>query len=92
MNTYLIAMYNTKTGHYTPPLLFETVEKATSHMIEELQSSPELGAMRSYLKLFCIGRYDVTTAKIKPYLFKKLLWEDNSSHVSSENNSINKEN
>lgn len=75
MQTFLCAIYNSKTGHFSPPLIFNSKEHAVTSFIAELNSEKsELKPLEDSLKLFCLGRYDVTSAKLNPYLFKKLLW------------------
>ena len=80
MQTFLCAIFNKKTGHFSPPLLFNTKELAVSTFLTELaMPNSELAPLRDSLEIYCLGRYDVINGKIRPYLFKKLLWNDSSS-------------
>ncbi|UYD39241.1 MAG: hypothetical protein [Wigfec virus K19_174] len=74
MKTYLCSLYNSTTGHYSAPLLFETKEQAvTSFSSEILAPQSELANIKDTLSIFCVGRYEHTSGKLSPYLFKKLL-------------------
>lgn len=74
MKTFLCALFNQSTGHYSPPLLFETKEQAMTSFINEIQNpKSEMANIKNNLRIFVLGRYDHTSGKMHPYLFKKLL-------------------
>jgi hypothetical protein len=74
MKTFLFSLYNQTTGHYSPPLLFETKEQAATTFINEVQApNSDLFPIKHNLSIFCIGRFEHTSGKISPYLFKKLI-------------------
>jgi len=74
MKTFLCSLYNSSTGHYSPPLLFETKEQAATTFVNEIQApNSELFNIKDRLTIYAIGRYDYTSGKISPYLFKKLI-------------------
>lgn len=74
MKTFLCSMYNSTTGHYSMPLIFETKEQAVTVFINEIKApNSELFNIKDTLSLFCVGRFEHTSGKLHPYLFKKLL-------------------
>lgn len=84
MKTFLCALYNETTGHYSPPMPFETKEQAVTMFINETTASEsELFNIKDRLSIFCIGRYEHTSGKLHPYLFKKLLIKGTEVSVPS---------
>lgn len=74
MKTYVCALFNSTTGHYSPPLIFDTKENAMNSFVNEIRApKSELANIKDRLSIFVIGRYEHTTGKLSPYLFKKLL-------------------
>lgn len=74
MKTYLCCIYNSTTGHYSAPIPWDTLENAMNTFVSEIQSpNSEMANIKDRLTVFTIGRYEHTTGKISPYLFKKLL-------------------
>lgn len=74
MKTFITTLYNSQTGHHSPPMLFETKEQAVSTFIHEIQMpDSELLNIKDRLHIKVIGRFEHTTGRITPYLFPKLL-------------------
>lgn len=74
MKTFLCVIYNSATGHHSPPLIFETKEQAMTTLIAEVQApNSELANIKDQLSVHVIGRFDHKSGRVSPYLFKKLL-------------------
>lgn len=74
MKTFLCCLYNSSTGHHSQPIPFETKEQAATTFVNEISApNSELFNIKDSLSIFAIGRYEHTSGKLYPYLFKKLL-------------------
>lgn len=74
MKTFVVSLFNSHTGHYSPPLVFDTKEQAVNSFIGEIQNpQSEIANIKDRLTIFLIGRFDHQSGKIHSYIFKKLL-------------------
>lgn len=87
MKTYLCAMFNKNTGHFSPPLLFNTLEIAKDVFIKEIQmENSEIAQIKDALSIYAIGRYEVTSGKVTGYWSKKLILNGCDVKLDIQNN------
>lgn len=73
MKSIICTLYNSTTGHHSPPIVFETKQQAITHFINEIQSpNSELANIKDTLTIYSIGDYDHKTGKVSQYFLNRL--------------------